>query len=995
MSMTRLSKKTLVFMLVAFGLIAAVSSIYSTWSLRDRMTREYESKALALAASMAESSAELILSRDAASIQSRIDQFMDIEGVAYVMVASHSGEIMAHTFVPAIPEPVNQALWDIRTRHAGRVKTPVSLILTLPDGQEIIHVAHPVLAGEVGSVHIGMDKSRLDRTILSSTLKQQGLTLALYLFCALAAFLFMERLSQPLIRLTEYARRIRNHEFQTEPVTAPGDELGELADTLHSTSQELARLISGLEQEVAQTTEELQDTLATISAIVNNMADGLFVTSPRGDILQFNSALLALFQAGSGDLAERNIHDFLDSDMGAMLARAGLDQCEIGESAQQSPCGDRTTLELTARRQDGSDFPAEVSLAILPLKGEINVIGILRDITGRKLAEAKLKEARDQLEIRVAQRTAELTEANQLLQAEAAERSAAEQALRQAEAKYRGIFENAIEGIYQLSPDGTYVAANPALARIYAYSSPMELLAAAGSGMAGFHVDEHQAQEFFSQLTEQGEIRSFESQARRRDGRVIWVSQNARAIRDEAGELLFYEGSVEDITERKEAESALRHQAFHDPLTGLPNRILFLDHLRLAMERTKRSKKFAYAVLYMDLDRFKIINDSLGHNIGDELLKHVSRQLQEAVRTMDTVARFGGDEFAVLLEDMRAPREAIKIAKRISDAVKEPSHLGGYDVHTSASIGIVLINDSYDRPDAILRDADTAMYRAKETGRSRFKVFSQRMHEQSVRLLELEVELRRSLTRDDFLVLLQPIVDLDNRRLAGFEALVRWNHPRLGLISPAEFIPLAEDTGLIHPLGEWVLRNVCGILRDWEREFHGQDAPLSISINLSAKQFVQPTLAPQLRELLALTGITPANLRLEIAEGVLMTHASIAVDALNQLKNLGISLSMDDFGTGYSSLSYLRQFPIDALKIDRSFISRFGEDAESQVLVRSIISLAKNLGVAVVAEGVDTDVQNGMLKDLGCEFAQGYLFARPMTRAEAETLLRGERTLNI
>ncbi|MBU1003723.1 MAG: EAL domain-containing protein [Proteobacteria bacterium] len=995
MKMTRLFKKTLLFMLLAFGVIAAVSSSYSAWSLRDRMTAEYESKALAIAKSMADSSAELILSQDATSIQSRIDQFLDINGVSYVLVASHSGEVMAHTFVPEIPEPVSALLWDLRTIHSGRIKAPVSLSLSLPGRGEFIHVAHPVLAGEIGSVHIGMDKGLINRAILGTILNQQILTLILFLTCAFAAYFFMENISRPLIKLTEYARKIRNRDFGATLDIDSKDELGELAGAFHSTSQELSGLISELEQAVEDTTGELQDTLSTVSAIVNNMADGLLVTDADGTLLQFNSALLEMFGATSGNLTERNARELLGTDMPSMMSRAGLDRCTLptGDSSAL-PSGKRATIEVEGHRQDGTAFPAEMSLAVLPMHGDINVVGIIRDISKRKQTELKLQLAHAELEDRVAQRTAQLSESNKRLEDEAAERNAAELALRQAEGKYRGIFENAIEGIFQLAPDGTYIAANPALARIYGYATPMDLLGAAGSGMASFHVDESRGQEFWSQLLENKEIRGFESQARKRDGRIVWLTQNARPVHDENGQLLFYEGSVQDITERKEAESALRHQAFHDPLTGLPNRILFLDHLRLAMERTKRSKGFVYAVLYLDLDRFKIINDSLGHNIGDELLKHVARKLEEAVRTMDTVARFGGDEFAVLLEDMRAPREAIKIARRICDLVKEPAMLGGYEVHTSASLGIVLVKKDYDRPDSILRDADTAMYRAKESGRSRFKVFSQRMHDQNVRLLELETELRRSLTRDDFVTLLQPIVDLDNKRLAGFEALVRWNHPKLGMISPAEFIPLAEDTGLIHPLGEWVLRNVCGTIRDWEKQFPA-DKPLNISINLSAKQFVQPTLIPQLREILELTGITPSNLRLEVAETVLMKHATIAIEMLGQLKNLGISLSMDDFGTGYSSLSYLRQFPIDALKIDRSFISRFGEDAESQVLVRSIIALAKNIGVAVVAEGVDTEVQRVMLKDLGCEYAQGYLFARPMTREQAEGLLRGDEVLDI
>ena len=991
MKMSRLLKKTLLFMLVTFGVIAAVSSSYSAWTLNKRLTREYESKALAIGRSLANSSVELLLSGDAARIQSKIDQFLEIEGVSYVLVLARSGDVVAHTFVPEVPQAVIDALWDLRARERGRIRS-LSIRTVSAYGEQYIHVSQPVLAGEAGSVHIGMSKTLINQAIRTSVVDNQILTLGLFALCAVAAYFFTDRISKPLMRLTEYARRIRNREFDATIDIEASDEVGELATTLRSTSEELSGLIAGLENAVENATDELQDALATVSAIVNNLADGLLVTDGQGRVLRHNPALRRMLCAGPDALDGADCARFLGSGMADIIARAAPapdHSCPLPGTGRAG-----STLELTATRLDGDVFPAEMSLAVLRLQDDTNVVCILRDITERKHAEDELRHARDEMEDRVRRRTSELSETNQRLVAEAAERSAAEQALRHAEAMYRSIFEHAMEGIFQISPDGSYTAANPAMARIYGYSSSHELLAAANSGMESFHVDQSRGREFWDMLTTDGEVRGFESQARRRDGRVIWITQNARAVADEDGGTRFYEGSVADITDRKEAETALRHQAFHDPLTGLPNRILFMDHMRMAMQRARRRKGSVYAVLYMDLNRFKIINDSLGHNIGDELLVHVARQLEQAVRGMDTVARFGGDEFAVLLEEMRKPREAITIARRIADAVKEPARLSGYDVHTSASIGIVLLTEHYNRPEDLLRDADTAMYRAKEAGGSRLKVFSQRMHEQNVRQLELEVELRRSIDSGEFVTLLQPIVDLEHKRLAGFEALVRWMHPKLGMVSPAEFIPLAEDTGLIHPLGEWVLRDVCSILRDWENTFP-KDAAVSISINLSAKQFIQPSLVPQLKELLDLTGITPANLCLEIGENVLMSHSALAADMLAQLHQLGVSLSMDDFGTGYSSLSYLRQFPIDALKIDRSFISRFGEDKETQVLVRSIISLAKNLGVAVVAEGVDTPVQNDMLQQLGCEFAQGYLFSHPVARPEAEALLRGDTTLDI
>jgi diguanylate cyclase (GGDEF)-like protein len=426
----------------------------------------------------------------------------------------------------------------------------------------------------------------------------------------------------------------------------------------------------------------------------------------------------------------------------------------------------------------------------------------------------------------------------------------------------------------------------------------------------------------------------------------------------------------------EETKEHFRHAAFHDSLTGLPNRAMFTELLKAEIENSKRRENHMFAVLFLDLDRFKNINDSLGHTHGDLLLVAFAERLERALRPVDTLARFGGDEFAILLSGMTDATDAVRVAQRIQDELSQPFVLDKNSAFASSSIGIALSSTGYDRPEDILRDADTAMYRAKENGKARYEVFDHGMHARAVSRLQLESDLRQAVERNEFCVYYQPIVSLQTGRLAGFEALVRWNHPRRGLVSPADFIPVAEETGLIVPIGEWVLQEACRHIRECQMT-HPTHRSLSLSVNLSARQVAQADLIDRVKEALAVSKLSPHCLKLEITESVVMENAEAAALMFKQLRALGVQLSIDDFGTGYSSLSYLHRFPLNYLKIDRSFVSRLTTDNDNAI-VRTISTLARNLGMEEIAEGIETEEQYQQLKMLGCEYGQGFLFSHPV-----------------
>ena len=556
--------------------------------------------------------------------------------------------------------------------------------------------------------------------------------------------------------------------------------------------------------------------------------------------------------------------------------------------------------------------------------------------------------------------------------------------LQVSEEHFRSAFDHAA-GMALVNTDGWWLQVNRSLCAMLGYSEE-EMLATRLHDLTHPEDLGHELVNLDKMMSGTLPSSQLEKRLRHKSGHYVWVLTSASVVRDAGGKPTHFIFQIQDITERKRAEEQVQFAAFHDALTRLPNRVLLSERLSLAVERAKRKHDYQFAVLFIDLDRFKVINDSLGHTAGDQLLVEIARRLERCLRTTDTVARLGGDEFAILLDGTEGPYHPTVVAERIQQQLALSFDLGGHEVYTSASIGIAFSITGYDSPDDILRDSDTAMYRAKANGKAGYEVFGKEMHTRAVERLRLENDLRRAVERNEFEVHYQPVVFITDGRVTGFEALARWRHPERGLVAPVEFIPLAEETGLIIPLGLQILRQACKQAKQWQRQFPVEPS-LTISVNLSAKQFQQPDLVEQVEQILQESGIKADCLYLEVTESTVMENAEEAEKLLGRLNDLGIQLALDDFGTGYSSLSYLHRFPFDALKIDRSFISHMGDDLEAGKIVKTIMTLASELKIGVTAEGVESEKQQEQLASLGCQYAQGYLYSRPLGTTAAQEFL--------
>lgn len=814
--------------------------------------------------------------------------------------------------------------------------------------------------------------------------------------------------------------------------------------------------------------DALNDAVAKTESIVKNAADAIIIfTTDTLRIISANPGASMIFGYSGANLERMSLPDLLPGE------KPHEPDAERSGGPLLRLLRDDRQMEITGRKANGSLVTLEATITQSSTRQGDFYIGTFRDISERKRYENRL---------------------------------------RRAEENFRGIFENAVEGIFRTTCRGGYLQANPALAKIYGFDSPEELMRHYEDISRQLYVEPGRREEFIRLLDQNEAIFDFESAIRRKDGSVIWISENARAVRDDRGDVVCYEGTVlditqrramqqaldrqmalfgqlfedsplaialvdtvgrivevnggfenlfgygradilgkdnrlfivpedqlsevnsvrqrildgetvqreslrkrsdgnvipvsilghpvriggeitnifwiyQDISERKEFERQITHQAFHDSLTGLPNRSLFRERLGRAVERAKRRPDYRFAAMLIDLNKFKWVNDSLGHQAGDALLVEIASRLGACVRRVDTVARLGGDEFAVLLEEFSSHKEVVAVASRIQREVGRPFLWSDKEILSGASVGIVLHTREYARAEDVVRDADIAMYKAKERGKGHL-VFHNRMRQEVLEVINMENELRRAIEGGELELHYQPIVTVDEEKLEGFEALVRWRHPVRGMVMPDRFIPLAEESGLIVPLGQWVLNAACRQLKAWDDENGPVARRLTMSVNLSCKQFAQHTMVDMIARALRDNGIAPSRLKLEITESAIIHDPGAAAEKLRRLKELGVFLAVDDFGTGYSSLNYLRQFPMDILKIDRSFISGTDTPKENAEIVRSIVDMAHSLGLKVTAEGVETKEQLERLQSINCDRAQGYMFSKPMAPENAGSMIR-------
>ncbi|HLL77110.1 MAG TPA: EAL domain-containing protein [Pyrinomonadaceae bacterium] len=558
-------------------------------------------------------------------------------------------------------------------------------------------------------------------------------------------------------------------------------------------------------------------------------------------------------------------------------------------------------------------------------------------------------------------------------------------ALQESEERFRTAFDHAAVGMALVSPEGRWLQVNRSLCELLGRAED-ELLAS--DFQSATHAESLTAALGQIDRLLRGESPTCQAEMRfvHGSGQPVWTSLSVSLVSNSAQGVPHLIFQIQDITDRKRAEEQLIHGALHDALTGLPNRALFMDHLKLAIDRAKRRPGQIFALLFLDLDRFKVINDSLGHMIGDQLLVAIARRLEAHLRPGDTVARLGGDEFTVLLEDINDVSEATEVAERLQAELSAPFILSGREVFTTVSIGVAPSTLGYMHSDDVLRDADTAMYRAKSRGKARYALFDKAMHSRAVDIMQLETDLRRAVERGEFVLHYQPIVSLEDFTISGFEALVRWQHPERGLIPPDEFIPVAEEMGLISAVGDWVLAEAARQMKEWQSR---RSAPLNLTmnVNISSRQFARDSLVERVEQILRETGVEARWLKLEITENLVMESIETATRLMHRLRALGVQLAIDDFGTGYSSLSYLHRFPVTTLKVDRSFVMSMADNNENTEIVRTILMLARNLGMDVVAEGVETNGQLRLLRESFCEYGQGYFFCKPVPAEEAWELL--------
>ena len=735
------------------------------------------------------------------------------------------------------------------------------------------------------------------------------------------------------------------------------------AEQAHRRSETLLTVLYRISNTV-HVTRDLPDLYAAIHAILR-------------DVIDATNFFIALVDAEGDRLGFPYFEDTVD--------RQAYDIDNISDPGTRSLSLEviRSGRPLLVRKDElGALFPGRPGAGVVGTAAEI-WLGVPLVVEGKIIGVMAVQDYDDPEHY--GQREVHLMTAISEQVAMAIERKRMEQALRRSERRYRTVSDSAFNMETWRGPDGSLLYVSPSCQRITGYS-PEAFMKTPDLMEQIIHRDDLPLWRAFVAAPCDNAGESLDFRIFREDGRMHWLSAVSQGVTDDDGTCLGQRCSLRDITDQRTMEKQLRYESLHDSLTGLANRFLCLDRIRQTMERSKRRDNHFFALAFLDIDRFRVVNDSLGHQVGDALLREVSYRLLRCVRSLDTVSRYAGDEYVIVFDELVSPREAIGVVKRIRQVLAEPFHLGDHEIRITVSIGIVLAPTPDLAPEAVLQNANIAMHHAIRAGGNRMKVFNPRMFQLAVEAMTLERDLRRGIERDEFFLQYQPIVSLRDDRLIGFEALVRWSHPVRGVLSPGLFIPAAEESGHIIDLGLIILRKACATMAHWLARYPGQDH-LHMSVNLSPRQFSQQTLVEQITCILDESHLAPRHLKLEITESTIMDNAEGALSMLRRLKSLGIKLSIDDFGTGYSSLSYLQKFPVDTLKVDRSFICDMARNAENTAIVRAVVVLAKSMGLDVVAEGVEDPEQMTLLRGLDCDNVQGFLFSRPLDTDSAGALL--------